>query len=470
VREERGGERDRFVHMLASVPRVRAWLEREQRAELLGAPAPTPRMRRAGGEGFAVAAEFSSPTFELRLARSALTGERRACDAEVLELMARLRLSARGISDAAADAAAGPPAVERPSCNLFYLSEQLSDDGLWAFGRIFVHKRASLALLEMLGLLSAEQAMQPDSLEIDVARFAASRVTGDTWEFFRLRDGTLIYGCTSNLARKYEVRAYRPGASLTQPGQLMRCCIHTSLTGCASCASKQGALCHCADPVLALAPRAFESWQDVASMYCASVGDQLTLSTVRGADGAILAESIAHRHASMVRASFEALPLFQCLVIDDICSRAYELPCLIENSAPTSTDCERHDCAVALGSSVHLCDHCERRFPSRFNLKRHVDSVHLGVRAHKCEACDLRFKLKSHAVAHFRQVHSHEKPHACELCVMRFATSSNLRRHVKDAHAQNRPFACEHCARAFSSKFNFDRHSLKMHGVARLER
>lgn len=70
-------------------------------------------------------------------------------------------------------------------------------------------------------------------------------------------------------------------------------------------------------------------------------------------------------------------------------------------------------------------------------MKKHKWSVHQGIRPYACEHCDKRFDSK-YGLDRHSTTHTGEQPFTCDQC-----QSDNLRKHQEFVHLGLRSYACK---------------------------
>lgn len=102
---------------------------------------------------------------------------------------------------------------------------------------------------------------------------------------------------------------------------------------------------------------------------------------------------------------------------------------------------------------------CEKTFPCYAKLENHMN-VHLNNRPHVCDICDKSYPSKKGLDAH-RDVH-YPAAFQCAECKKKFIYKTNLVRH---AAVCQRVFKCERCTKVYSKEGNYKRHVLAKHPV-----
>lgn len=100
---------------------------------------------------------------------------------------------------------------------------------------------------------------------------------------------------------------------------------------------------------------------------------------------------------------------------------------------------------------------CGRTFPCYAKLEDHMN-VHLGLKPHMCDICDKSYPSRKAMNAHKR---THEpKAFKCAGCGFLFAYRYKLARHVQSCQ---RRLVCEECGKLFLRKGHYDNHVARRH-------
>ncbi len=89
----------------------------------------------------------------------------------------------------------------------------------------------------------------------------------------------------------------------------------------------------------------------------------------------------------------------------------------------------------------HLCDVCERSFPTPWKLKRHR-VIHTGEKPYKCSICDKYFNVRDNLKVHMKQKHSGDY-YQCGYCQQMFPTEHTLNQHMS-VHPESETMQGQH--------------------------
>ena len=136
----------------------------------------------------------------------------------------------------------------------------------------------------------------------------------------------------------------------------------------------------------------------------------------------------------------------------------------------------------------HLCDQCQKMFPTKSNLKRHIQKVH-NDNIHSCQLCEYESNKKNNLLAHVRKNHTDEmfycdkcefttrkafqlKTHIrvkhegiklfCEQCDYSAPYTGGLKRHIKRVH-EGLSYSCEYCDQKSTTRANLKLHTDAKH-------
>ena len=132
--------------------------------------------------------------------------------------------------------------------------------------------------------------------------------------------------------------------------------------------------------------------------------------------------------------------------------------------------------------SIHLCIHCEFKFPSNRALRRHIISNHMFKEKFegKCDLCNMKFENKHRLLYHQRMKHTlvpsknsrlvskdgqnkNNLP-KCNLCGKEFKFKTSIRNHMISVHPNKETLVtCDLCQKSFTSKGTLVRHKLFVH-------
>eukprot|EP00186_Timspurckia_oligopyrenoides_P000517 CAMPEP_0182445556 /NCGR_PEP_ID=MMETSP1172-20130603/3642_1 /TAXON_ID=708627 /ORGANISM="Timspurckia oligopyrenoides, Strain CCMP3278" /LENGTH=531 /DNA_ID=CAMNT_0024641351 /DNA_START=184 /DNA_END=1779 /DNA_ORIENTATION=- len=408
------------------------------------------------------------------------------------------------------------PEVDTDNSRNYFIPKATNKANTWAMGHIFAPPALPFSLAFMCGLC-------PDSnWETHSARFVVSRLTGDMFEIYSLRNGGVIVFGHHSIATKDFVFVYSAGKSIVEPGPRIRTTVRTSLVDCLICSDEGTRLCRCKYPTLPCLSAPLKSWYDVTEMFRRRLTHRVVRTEVFDGNMNRVQTSIVHRGTSLFRTNLgkesildkvlsivpnratfprslllniESLPaealqsllesidesaISHALLADDEMLtnedefdffQAFEYQSskpenknliTLSGEAGSSSHFPDQDCDLdesKVSNEDLQCPQCEREFASRYNLRRHIVAVHEQVRSFSCEQCELVFKLKTHLYNHVKSVHLRDKPFRCEDCPARFSSASNLKRHKMDLHENLRPFTCANCPKTFSSRYSLLRHT-----------
>ena len=98
-------------------------------------------------------------------------------------------------------------------------------------------------------------------------------------------------------------------------------------------------------------------------------------------------------------------------------------------------------------SLKHLCNLCNKSFPSERTLFKHLNWIH-----NQCENCGKLFKRKTDLYAHLK-THDPGKLYQCDQCDKLFKTKYHLDMHViRHSNRRTGKNQCIHCSEVFRSK------------------
>lgn len=116
---------------------------------------------------------------------------------------------------------------------------------------------------------------------------------------------------------------------------------------------------------------------------------------------------------------------------------------------------------AANGATVFACEPCGLQFATRQLHGEHASATHAKPLGHVCQFCDRAFPSKSSLVRHVRR-HTGEKPFGCDVCGRTFIQKEVLKRHVQ-VHTGERPYACDQCERTFTQREMLRQHVNRQH-------
>lgn len=102
---------------------------------------------------------------------------------------------------------------------------------------------------------------------------------------------------------------------------------------------------------------------------------------------------------------------------------------------------------------------CEKVFPCYAELESHMN-VHMGSRPHVCDICDRGYPSRKGLNAH-RSVH-YPAAFQCAVCMKNFMHKAGLARHAATCQ---RTFVCGGCGKTYTREGNYRRHVLEKHPV-----
>lgn len=168
------------------------------------------------------------------------------------------------------------------------------------------------------------------------------------------------------------------------------------------------------------------------------------------------------------------------------CDKRFSVKALLRAHMLTHSD-EKHcicdECGVPFKSVIHLrkhkvqvhqrtrshvCQICDKRFPTKSSLNRH-SKLHLRStdRPFPCDECDAMLASVASVKLHKSQVHDKIRPFGCEICDKRFPFAADLKKH-QYIHGGERPFKCEICDKTFITSYDMSRHKRVIHEGVRL--
>lgn len=168
--------------------------------------------------------------------------------------------------------------------------------------------------------------------------------------------------------------------------------------------------------------------------------------------------------------SYNLLLSYKCVV----CKKSFDGESALANHMEIHDDgAQNGDDAMRVTSSMgedlcreqeeidcwHQCEHCEKRYASKFELEFHRSS-HLGTKSFVCDVCGNAYSQDTYLRYHRRLIHrqritSSTMAYKCSKCEKTFVSEYCLQRHV-DLHSLT--FLCSQCGLFFATS-----RSLRMH-------
>ncbi|KAI5741138.1 hypothetical protein M8J76_010674 [Diaphorina citri] len=108
------------------------------------------------------------------------------------------------------------------------------------------------------------------------------------------------------------------------------------------------------------------------------------------------------------------------------------------------------------------CNHCDRKFPSKFALKEHLNT-HYDLRPYSCYVCDKAFH-KSQLLTQHMLTHQDpkDKTFQCSQCDKEFSRRTSLIVHIRK-HSLVGKFGCRICGERFADQGDLKRHGTQVH-------
>lgn len=112
------------------------------------------------------------------------------------------------------------------------------------------------------------------------------------------------------------------------------------------------------------------------------------------------------------------------------------------------------------------CQHCQKRYTSKFQLAKHIKASHLKPRDFECEFsnCGRFFQTKQHLEQHVKNRHQPKrKTHQCTSCKKSFLNQYQLKTHKDTVHLKLNKFKCKFCHIVYRNFLNLHQHCVKCH-------
>ncbi|XP_058066114.1 zinc finger protein 567-like [Anopheles bellator] len=134
-----------------------------------------------------------------------------------------------------------------------------------------------------------------------------------------------------------------------------------------------------------------------------------------------------------------------------------DVPCDQCDKAFSKYTIEDHKRAVH--GAGFICEHCPRKFKSRFQLDNHMEEHSVSLRSTKvsCDVCGIVVRNKYNLTTHMKRMHMEHAPVSCGSCGKEFKSKRNLDAHLTNV-CTDRSFPCTICGKPFKKKIKLKEH------------
>eukprot|EP00186_Timspurckia_oligopyrenoides_P004675 CAMPEP_0182450928 /NCGR_PEP_ID=MMETSP1172-20130603/43439_1 /TAXON_ID=708627 /ORGANISM="Timspurckia oligopyrenoides, Strain CCMP3278" /LENGTH=340 /DNA_ID=CAMNT_0024648653 /DNA_START=1 /DNA_END=1023 /DNA_ORIENTATION=- len=209
---------------------------------------------------------------------------------------------------------------------LMLVTEYVSEDLNWAMGTLLLDDDTPRMYADVVSKfygVGLDQSQGLCSLDIDGfmtqnVRFAINRKTLEYIDCARLKNGCILLTRLGNCGTFEDMRLFTQGKSATNPGTLLRRCLHTSATDCMRCCDPENTelLCHCEDPILGDLTQPLNSISDMFLVLVKKFGNHLYRRKIFDGNHQLLMSFLTLHSKSAAHASRDNIPLFKTLFQD----------------------------------------------------------------------------------------------------------------------------------------------------------